>query len=155
MIVMKDLGGTDAPTPDMILRGTILQSVLMPSHMGCSNGAHLDLLLQHAVDNLKIWLLKESFKSSIIPTHTLSRRIRSHIVKGLVKGPSIQLGDGTHIVIKGVWSARVLSDDFWKQASRSVVAHIGGEHIKLAVRDDGSVMENHSSPQVPLKPLPL
>jgi len=91
----------------------------------------------------------------MIPTYPLGRRIRSHFVEGLVKGLSICLGDGTHGVVKGVRSVRMLSDNFWKQASRSAVAHIGGKHIELVIRDDGSVMENHLSPQVPLKPLPL
>ena len=58
-------------------------------------------------------------------------------------------------MVKGVRSSRVLSDNFRIQTSGSAVAHVGGEHIELVVRDDGSVMENHSSPQVPLKPLPL
>jgi len=36
-------------------------------------------------------------------------------------------------MIKGARSTRVLSDNFWIQASGSAVAHIGGEHIELAV----------------------
>ena len=88
--------------------------------------------------------------NSTIITHLLGRRIGPHLVEGLVEGPSVHLSNGTHSMVEGIRSTRVLSDNFRIQASGSTVAHIGGEHIKLAVWDDGSVMENLSYPRVPL-----
>jgi len=52
MVVVNDLGGTDAPTPDMILRGTVVKRVLMPSSESRSVSPHLDLPLQHAFNDL-------------------------------------------------------------------------------------------------------
>jgi len=68
----------------------------------------------------------------MISTYLLSRRITSHSVESFVEGPSVQLGNGTHSMVKGVQGVRVLSNDFWKQTSGSVVAHIGGKHIKFS-----------------------
>jgi len=86
----------------------------------------------------------------MIVTHLLSRRVGPHLIEGLVKHPSVDLCDCTHSVVEGIRSTGMLANNLWVKASGSVVAHIGGEHIELAVKDDGSVMENLSYPWVPL-----
>jgi len=63
--------------------------------------------------------------------HLFSRRIRAHLVKGIVELPSVDLGDGTNSMVEGIRSAGMLADNLWVKAGRNMVAHIGVEHIQL------------------------
>jgi len=67
----------------------------------------------------------------MIVTHLLSRGIRPHLVKGLIEHPGVDLGDGTHSVVKGVRSAGMLADNLRVKAGGNAVTHIRVEHIKL------------------------
>ena len=52
-IIMKNLGRADAPSPDLIFRGTIGQDVLIPTTKSVGTSTHLDLPLHHPIDDLK------------------------------------------------------------------------------------------------------
>ena len=67
----------------------------------------------------------------MVITHLLSRGIRPHLVEGLIKHPSVDLGDCTHSVVKGVRSAGMLADNLRVKAGGNAVTHISMEHIEL------------------------
>jgi len=67
----------------------------------------------------------------MIITHLLSRGIKPHLVEGLIKRPSVDLGDCTHSVVKGVRSAGMLAGNLRVKAGGNVVTHIRVEHIEL------------------------
>ena len=52
-IVVQDLGRVDALPPDLIITRTLAKSILIPTAKVLCQSSHLDLPLQHTVDNLK------------------------------------------------------------------------------------------------------
>jgi len=67
----------------------------------------------------------------MIVTHLLSRGIRPHLVEGLIECPGVDLGDGTHSVVKEVQSVGMLADNLRVKAGGNVVTHTRVEHIEL------------------------
>jgi len=61
--MMKDLGSTNAPTPDTILGGTIVEAILVPPSMGSRRIPHLDLPFHHTVHNLRPCSTKRSHRT--------------------------------------------------------------------------------------------
>jgi len=125
---MEDFGSTNAPAPDTVLGGTVVQTILVPPSVGSSGSPHLNLPLHHTVHDLRILQQTNSF-NPIDATHLLGRRVSSHSVEGLVKGPSVNLGDGPDGSVEGVQSSRVLPDNLREQTRRNTVADVGGEHF--------------------------
>jgi len=68
----------------------------------------------------------------MIITHLLSRRVRPHLVEGLIEYPGVNLGDCTHSVVEGVQSVGMLAGNLRVKAGGNAVTHIRVEHIELS-----------------------
>jgi len=75
-------------------------------------------------------------------------------IKGLVKGSVLHLGNSPHGMIQSIVHATIGTSNLREELGRCLIAVIGGKlHSKCGKHNNGisgNVMEDPSSPQIPL-----
>ena len=126
---MKDLRRPDAPAPNLVVRRTIIKSVLIPTSMGLGIGPELDLPLQHSVHDLNHVRSIPPF-SSKGNTYARISGIWTLSIEGPVIGTVVLLGDRPNPVIQGIRRQGMRTRGDREQSSGRKVAVIGGKHDK-------------------------
>ena len=150
-VVMENLRGSDAPSPNLIFRGAICQNILIPSNTSLNRGAHLDPPFQHSIDDLSNTSTSEDILYQIIvTTYPLTSGILALTIEGLMERTIVDLGDGPDGMIQRVGGFRVIAGNPGVKTSRNTVAQVGGKHglkdkVGIAGIGEGTLVSSDSS----------